>query len=248
MHDPLSPTDDTRLSVLSSSENDARTENETLSVGPLEALALVDEHEGIKNTNKGGDDRDNGPVAFVPYPHRPLGTGKQVACQWKTSGSMTKEESDRLVRSPSQGTINADKVQEMALSEGVCLPLEVPIANKLRIFSTEEATTCLARKRILFAGDSFVGEVFVGLGDILLANPSSLETNTREQRSAIVNSVSEVRFWVELFLFALLVLGFFLCPSCSILGSSLIPTYPSPPPSDAFLVPRVGTRNEQLFS
>eukprot|EP01034_Spumella_vulgaris_P043678 gene43678-54265_t len=107
-----------------------------------------------------------------------------------------------------------DLVQESALIDGIFLahPNNVTgsastahrSTNKVHIFSSSETRTCLRDKRIVLAGDSYMKQMFIGLGDILLNDPSNrfiwgkqirLETfnNTRRR----LNNLSHINVQFE---------------------------------------------------
>ena len=132
---------------------------------------------------------------FVPHPHRSIGEGTTQACSWKTLQSMTQDELNSLVgRHHLDDRTGLDIVQTRALMEGVCLPLQDSAREKLHLFSTQEAKSCLRDKYMLFAGDSYTRELLVGLTDVLLGKPSRVSPADAEQRNSVFWAASEVRF------------------------------------------------------
>ena len=138
-------------------------------------------------------------IQFVPFPFRLLGFGRTLACEWKTSQSMTDMDYRQFRIGPSQTTDNQqqqqqqttdepnknknekgnnshlDTVQQRALSEGLCVPIaqnqsSVPVqSSSIRLFSSDEARQCLADKTLLFAGHREISDVYVGLAEIVLS-------------------------------------------------------------------------------
>mmetsp|Transcript_15449 Transcript_15449/g.25334 ORF Transcript_15449/g.25334 Transcript_15449/m.25334 type:complete len:375 (-) Transcript_15449:2659-3783(-) len=98
-------------------------------------------------------------VRFIPYPHKTLGSGTSLQCQWETRPAATES--------------YLDFTQQNAYTEGVCIP---PTLNEtLHIFSTEEAIECLSSRlqnrdiKLMLAGDSYMMNLAIGLFDILLS-------------------------------------------------------------------------------
>jgi hypothetical protein len=103
--------------------------------------------------------------AFVPYPHRLRHRtwSPTWSCEWQTNSLEA-----------------SDKVSSAILREGFCKP-DVSSAS-LFLISSSEARRCLHGKRISISGDSYAMQLYVGLADILLDDPSSTEmTNSPEQ-------------------------------------------------------------------
>ena len=138
---------------------------------------------------------------FVPYPHRQLGLGMQLACSWKTRHSMTRDEMETLVgrttaswrtRLKRRRNNGMDIVQSQALNEGVCLPVDNNVRDRIHLYSSNEAQRCLANKTVLVTGDDYSMELLVGLADILLNNPSDSTPTSSQQQSITLSSVAKV--------------------------------------------------------
>jgi hypothetical protein len=54
------------------------------------------------------------------------------------------------------------------------------------LFSTEEAKACLSKVTLLVAGDSYNRQLFIGLSDIILGNPSNDELRSGARRNAVL--------------------------------------------------------------
>ena len=170
------------------------------------------------------NNNNNDPIRFIPYPHRQIGVGKELQCVWKSRKSsndaggdkkkkmskdgnrMTNQETSSLLfgTSPTavtteeeSTTTTTDLVQEQALSEGVCLPMHKPIADRFHLFSTEQARQCLSHQTVIVSGDSFAHELYIGLGDVLLGKPSNVEAMDDTERWAVFQSTQEVSLFVS---------------------------------------------------
>ena len=130
--------------------------------------------------NKSGSDEL---VRFSPYPHREIGSGADLQCEWKTLETITGEETQSLLGSMEP----TDLVQERALAEGICVPTQAWVKQKLHIFSSNEARYCLNNRTVIMTGDSHNQELYIGLGDILLGKPSSTQA-----LSLVFRSTAEV--------------------------------------------------------
>jgi len=120
-------------------------------------------------------------VKFIPFPHKTLGSGDEMKCNWTTI--------------PLNDTNNYDFTQQKAFSEGVCIPQNISI----HIFSSNEAIECLSSKRIIISGDSYNKQLFVGLADILLSKhiqngKEILDSTYRNTVTALTNSVLAKRY------------------------------------------------------
>jgi len=128
------------------------------------------------------DTTQEGRVKFIPYPHKTLGSGDAMKCNWTTI--------------PLNETNNTyDYTQQKAFSEGVCIPQNISI----HIFSSNEAKECLSSKRVIISGDSYNKQLFVGLADILLSKhiqngKEILDSTYRNTVTAITNSVLAKRY------------------------------------------------------
>jgi hypothetical protein len=107
-------------------------------------------------------------VKFIPFPHKVLESGLDVACDWSTQANISAACNPR-----------ADLIQRAAFTEGVCLP--GGRSSKLHIFSTAEAIGCLSPTiqnrniSVIITGDSYNMQLFIGLTDILLGRPSNIQ-------------------------------------------------------------------------
>ena len=117
-------------------------------------------------------------VQFVPHPHRILGSGAQVQCQWETR--------------PTANASKMDFTQYNAFNEGVCIP--PALERTIHVFSSAEAIECLstaAQKRVIrliFSGDSYTKQLYIGMVDILLSkhvNGETEITNGRERNEFV---------------------------------------------------------------
>ena len=120
-------------------------------------------------------------VRFIPHPHKTLGSGVDVQCQWET-GSITSN--------TTSGSRAYDSTQRAAFTEGVCIP---PHLNALlHVFSSAEAIECLRYPtRVVVSGDSYMKQLFIGFADILLSKQldSNREIlNSLKQKQAVASA------------------------------------------------------------
>jgi hypothetical protein len=123
-------------------------------------------------------------VRFIPYPHKTLGSGASVQCQWET----------RRVG----GARRLDFTQRNAYTEGVCIP--PTLNNTLHIFSSAEAIECLSSDvqnrdiRVILSGDSYMKHLFIGLADILLSTHISDDIEMKDSliRSKVLTAAQEL--------------------------------------------------------
>lgn len=107
-------------------------------------------------------------VRFIPYPHKTLGSGIDLQCQWETRPVA---QDNNL----SEETSSLDFTQRNAYTEGICIPPS--LNDTLHIFSTAEAVECLSSGvqhrdiKLLISGDSYMKQLYIGLVDILLSKP-----------------------------------------------------------------------------
>ena len=124
-------------------------------------------------------------VKFIPYPHRTLGSGDSIKCEWETRSNYN--------------TPHLDFTQRNALTEGICIPPS--LSNTIHIFSSDEAIQCLSSKiqqreiRVILAGDSYMKQMYIGLADILLSKHISEDKEMKDniQRSKIL---AKAQYWV----------------------------------------------------
>jgi hypothetical protein len=109
-------------------------------------------------------------------------------------------------------TVNAhfDVIQTVALREGVCVPsvksatssatTAVQAWDNLHVFSSMEARRCLSyapsgdrsrRRRLLITGDSYTRQLFIGIHDIVMAQPSNEEILDGSQRRRMTLDIRE---------------------------------------------------------
>jgi hypothetical protein len=122
-------------------------------------------------------------VRFIPFPHKTLGSGTFVQCQW-TTGRTLNASSELL-----------DFTQRNAYTEGVCIP--PTLKNTLHIFSSAEAIECLSPAvqkrdiRLMLSGDSYMKQLYIGLSDILLSKQISGDKEIRnsfERQKVLLNA------------------------------------------------------------
>ncbi len=130
-------------------------------------------------------------VKFIPYPHRTLGSGDSIKCEWET----------RPINNNSSASSELlDFTQRNALTEGVCIPPS--LSNTIHIFSSDEAIQCLSSNiqqrdiRVILSGDSYMKQLYIGLTDILLSKHISNDKEIMDnvQRS---NMLSTARYWMK---------------------------------------------------
>lgn len=102
-------------------------------------------------------------VRFIPFPHKTLGSGSSLQCQWET----------RPLPRARTHQAYLDFTQQNAYTEGICIP---PNLNEtLHIFSSKEAIECLSSQvqnrdiKLIISGDSYMKQLTIGLADILLS-------------------------------------------------------------------------------
>eukprot|EP00986_Skeletonema_menzelii_P014544 scaffold9756_cov139-Skeletonema_menzelii.AAC.3 len=129
-------------------------------------------------------------IKFIPYPHKTLGSGASMQCQWETRHNYINATTTSLL----------DFTQRNAYTEGICIP---PTLNDtLHIFSSKEAVECLSSKvqnrniRVILSGDSYMKQLYIGLADILMSKHvrKNEEIMGGAQRSAFV---SNAQHWME---------------------------------------------------
>ena len=131
--------------------------------------------------------RQHSSVKFIPYPHRTLGSGDSIQCQWETRHNYN---TSSLL----------DFTQKNALTEGVCIPST--LSNTLHIFSSDEAIQCLSSKtqqrdiRLILTGDSYMKQLYIGLTDILLSKHISndVEIIGRIHRNQVLD---KAQYWMK---------------------------------------------------
>eukprot|EP00984_Skeletonema_dohrnii_P031131 scaffold23237_cov136-Skeletonema_dohrnii-CCMP3373.AAC.3 len=130
-------------------------------------------------------------VRFIPYPHKTLGSGASVQCQWETRHN---------IPTNNTSTTLLDFTQRNAYIEGVCIP--PTIHDTLHIFSSAEAIECLSSEiqhreiRVILSGDSYMKQLYIGLADILLSKHISDDRQMRDsqQRKKVL---STAHYWMK---------------------------------------------------
>ena len=77
---------------------------------------------------------------------------------------------------------HADRIQEAALRDGMYWSGEVP-----RVYSTDEARECLRGKRVVFSGDSYCKQHFIGLVEALTGEPADEEIHNSSRRNIVLS-------------------------------------------------------------
>jgi len=129
-------------------------------------------------------------VRFIPYPHKTLGSGAAVQCQWET----------RRFTNASASSALLDFTQRNAYTEGVCIP--PTLNNTLHIFSSAEAIECLSSDvqkrdiRLILSCDSYMKQLYIGLADILLSkhNSGGKEIKDSSMRSKVL---ATAQHWMD---------------------------------------------------
>jgi len=132
-------------------------------------------------------------VRFVPFPHNSfVGYGPDAGCDWmalpspSAVPSSSSSANSLLVSSLLGGDRRRpDKIQQYALDESICVPRNADMRSKLHLFSTEEARQCLRDVTLVVAGDSYTKQLFIGLGEVLLGQPSRSELTNYNIREKI---------------------------------------------------------------
>ena len=125
-------------------------------------------------------------VRFIPYPHKTLGSGASMQCQWETR--------------PITNASTLDFTQQSAYTEGMCIPST--LYDTLHIFSSEEAVECLSSEiqnrdiRVILSCDSYMKQMYIGLADILMSKHISDDKEIMDnvERSKML---STARYWVK---------------------------------------------------
>lgn len=149
------------------------------------------------NTSYNGNKYSNNirqPV-FIPFPHNVIALENINRCKWITSDYLTTLSSSSSTSEKKQDLIvqkllghdidSPDKVQRATLSEGFCLSKNTGNDHHIHLFSTDEARSCLKDKTLVITGDSYTKQLFIGLCDIILDNPSNRELANGEVRSQL---------------------------------------------------------------
>ena len=87
---------------------------------------------------------------------------------------------------------NHDKIQSVALLDGIFIPNITKGNGRIyHIYSSQEARRCLAGKTVYICGDSYMEQMFIGLGDILLGDPTNVEMHNSPTRNSVCHDRSE---------------------------------------------------------
>ena len=132
---------------------------------------------------------------FLPFSHNVIALKNNNRCKWITrdylttlssSSSTSKKKRDLIVQKLLGHDIDSpDKVQITTLSEGFCLSKNTGKYHHIHLFSTDEARSCLKDKTLVITGDSYTKQLFIGLCDIILDNPSNRELVNFKVRSQL---------------------------------------------------------------
>lgn len=117
--------------------------------------------ETIGRSALSGDTDQTGKIRFVNYPHRPMDK------YWNTS--------DGVITGHWRATGVGSKVDPISKAAAVQTYYVNNGAEQFRIYSSVEAKQCLKGRRVSFAGESYLKQTFLGLADILLADPTNTE-------------------------------------------------------------------------
>ena len=130
-------------------------------------------------------------VEFVPFPHNSLAVGMNATCQWTAmdSTARTDPEVESLLGGDSR---TPDLVQAKAMEETICLPGDDVSRQKLHLFSTQEAKDCLSNITLALGGDSYMRNLFIGLGETLFGNPTNHEIIGGSFRNSVLRGIAEV--------------------------------------------------------
>ena len=128
---------------------------------------------------------------FVPFPHREIGIGKDAICLWSSKDSL--DRGDKAVTSLLGSDLSSpDQIQTKLLQDTICIPEAPTETAKLHLFSSAEARQCLANVTLLVSGDSYSRNMFIGLSEILLAEPSDLVIVNGTIRRILLTQYGEV--------------------------------------------------------
>ena len=144
---------------------------------------------GIESKNKSS----NRKVRFVSFPHQTWLTkelvGDEATCTWQTESLLIPGVHEYLF---GKNRSSLDVIQQAALREGICVPQNDTLRARLHVFSSLEARQCLSSPsspnigKILVSGDSYNQQLFIGLADILLADPSNNEITASHMRQKVL--------------------------------------------------------------
>ena len=139
----------------------------------------------------GLDKNWKGKIRFVNFPHRDLGKGQASACKWV--GRNADDSNDSIVSQLLGGDLHSpDRMQKRVLEESICVPDSEKSLSQLHLFSTVEARACLSNISLAIAGDSYNRQLFIGLGEILLANATNEHITSGAQRNVLLREMGEV--------------------------------------------------------
>eukprot|EP01035_Chromulina_nebulosa_P018619 gene18619-24351_t len=83
-----------------------------------------------------------------------------------------------------------DNIQTHAVKEGIFKP-SIKNFPKYHIYSSDEANSCVYGRTILFSGDSYMVQMFIGFADILLDQPVNDEIISGKMRNDLFKEVLE---------------------------------------------------------
>lgn len=133
----------------------------------------------VNNTGKSfqRDQRSLSEAKFIPWPHAKIFDGYLESGVW-VAGNM-KFMKKRL----EQDFDSLDTIQDYAIRDGIFFPK--PGYPKFHIYSSDEAISCFKGKKIFFTGDSYMVQMFIGLSEILLGQPSNEEIKNGKHRDEV---------------------------------------------------------------
>jgi hypothetical protein len=85
---------------------------------------------------------------------------------------------------------NYDRIQSQALKDGIFVPIKKK-KECFHIYSTTEARRCLYHKTIYISGDSYMLQMYFGMADILLGDPSNFEIHSQSVRQQVYRNISQ---------------------------------------------------------
>lgn len=124
-------------------------------------------------------------VSFVPYPH------KKYFNDYLEGGVWVAGQLERVKSSLQQDFSALDNVQSSCLQDGIYLPGRKAFP-KFHIFSTKEALQCFKGHKIYLSGDSYMEQMFIGLGEIMSGEVSSVEIMSGGQRKKLFQETEKL--------------------------------------------------------
>ena len=124
-------------------------------------------------------------LQFIRWPHRCVFDG------YLNDGTWVTNDNDGILNAMLyQSSKSPDIIQNSSLSEGIFLvQSNHSNSNNFHLFSAKEAQTCLWKRSVLIAGDSYMKQLYIGLADILLGDPSNNEIHGGAQRGVVAELI-----------------------------------------------------------